>query len=126
MKAWVDGSTTRIAYVLSEGGCTPFSHKVIPLAGKATGNEGEYFAVIALLSLEDLQKASLEIYSDSQLIVNQLTPHPTKLGRMVYRVKEPRLKRLNCKVRKLIEEKAIDVSFRWLPREENLAGYLLE
>ncbi|MCK8828058.1 ribonuclease HI family protein [Natroniella acetigena] len=86
--------------------------------GKATNNVAEYKAVIQIL--EELQAEysdnSLEVRSDSQLLVKQLTGE--------YRVKNKRLKKLYNQIKSLVKEFAT-VDFVHIPREENKEADLL-
>ena len=78
-----------------------------------TNNEMEYAAV--LWALNKAVDGDI-ILTDSQLVVNQVA------GK--WKVKEPRLDTL-CKLARLkMEDK--DVSLEWIPREENLAGKVLD
>lgn len=87
-----------------------------------SNNVAEYQALILLLKrLKEVHKArggrgSYRINGDSQLVVRQME------GR--YRVKEAHLVPLHREAAKIA--KALPVSFRWIPREENRAGHLLE
>jgi ribonuclease HI len=59
--------------------------------GRATNNEAEYRALIRALELAAQHtRAQVEVYMDSQLVINQLNG--------TYRVKEPRLAKLVAKV----------------------------
>jgi ribonuclease HI len=62
--------------------------------------------------------SSVLILTDSQLVCNQFA------GK--FRVNESRLKRLLDEARTLIEERNLEVEVRWIPRERNLAGKLLD
>ena len=76
--------------------------------GRATNNEAEYRALIRGLDLAAQHtRAKVEVYMDSQLVVNQL--------RGAYRIKESRLARLAAKVK----EKAgrfQEVTYESVPR----------
>ena len=78
-----------------------------------TNNEAEYSGIIAALS--QIKDKNIAIFSDSQLIVNQLNKS--------YKIKEPRLKVLAQQVWKLCEGR--NVAFNWVPREKNKAGKIL-
>lgn len=85
--------------------------------GKATNNVAEYSALILalkkakqLLGKDGAGRADIEVRSDSELMVNQLT------GR--YKLKEEGLKDLFIEVWNLKQEFG-SVSFRHVPREEN-------
>jgi ribonuclease HI len=86
-----------------------------------SNNIAEYEALIRLLrrvrELDSWRSGSRYVVSgDSQLVVYQMQ------GR--YRVREPHLIDLHEQARVLAAE--LPVSFRWVPREENRAGHLLE
>ena len=79
--------------------------------GVGTNNVAEYSALIeALKQAHRLGAKSLEIRSDSQLLVRQMT------GK--YRVKNPGLARLFLEAQKLLE-KFDDVKFVHIPRNLN-------
>ena len=83
--------------------------------GRATNNEAEYLAVIlafeTLLSkLKDPQQTGLKFLLDSQLVANQLNG--------VYKVKEGRLLDFVVKIRQM-ENKFAQVSYNYIPREQN-------
>lgn len=87
-----------------------------------SNNIAEYQALIALLErlheIDDRsgQRRAYLVSGDSQLIIRQMT------GR--YRVREPHLLPLHQEARRLAE--GLSVEFRWVPREKNRAGALLE
>ena len=116
MKVFVDANPTTTCYV------------VIPLDGrkvtiikeldkKHTNNEAEYLAVMS--AMEDLN-GDLEIYSDSQLVVNQLNH--------IWGIKEPRLRELAARVWHLDSHRNISsehTTYNWVSRKNNLAGKVL-
>lgn len=77
--------------------------------GTATNNEAEYQAVIEALSSN---LSDLNFYLDSLLVVNQLNGF--------WKIKEPRLKELFLKVKKL--SSSLNVSYSYVPREQNRAA----
>jgi len=79
-----------------------------------TNNEMEYYSLI--IALEEFAKVGDIIKSDSQLVVNQVN------GK--WRVKEQRLFN-SCRMAQS-KLKELSCTLVWVPREENLAGYLLE
>ncbi len=85
--------------------------------GDKTNNEAEYLALIEALSLASKKAGSIEIRSDSELIVKQIEGG--------YRVKDPELKPLWEKAQNLVV-KLGSVRLKWVPRDENLAGLWLE
>jgi ribonuclease HI len=82
-----------------------------------TSNEAEYRALIGVLQYVG-RGSSVLIFTDSALVSNQFA------GK--FRVNEPRLKRLLDEAKMLMEERNLEVEVRWIPRERNLAGKLLD
>jgi len=85
--------------------------------GEATNNEAEYQAVIfalkkakALFGKEKIKKCSVEIRSDSQLLVSQLSGE--------YKILEPRIQSFFIQVWNLKIDTG-GVEFVLMPREEN-------
>ncbi len=77
--------------------------------GHSTNNQAEYFAVIrALQRAKELTQGKVQLYSDSQLLVNQVTGS--------WKVKDEELRRLYRRVRSLVEQFK-EVTFTHLPRE---------
>jgi len=87
-----------------------------------SNNIAEYQALILLLRhLHELEgkgpsRNAYLICGDSQLVIRQM--------RGEYRVTKPHLVQLHADASGLSSD--LDVEFRWVPREENLAGFLLE
>lgn len=86
-----------------------------------SNNIAEYQAVILLLRrlaewAARRPRDRFVVSGDSQLVVYQLQ------GR--YRVREPHLRPLHEEARRLAS--AVPVTLRWVPREDNRAGRLLE
>lgn len=78
--------------------------------GKGTNNIAEYSAVLRALEFAKKEGANeIEIRSDSQLLVKQLT------GK--YKIKSPHLKELRSKI--AVFENSIKVKYKWVPREQN-------
>ncbi len=70
--------------------------KIKRYLGRRTNNQAEYLALIeALEALVSIGCRSVTVYTDSQLVVNQLT------GR--YRVRDAELKRLHSRVSELVK-----------------------
>lgn len=80
--------------------------------GIATNNVAEYTAVLLGLeaALEIDSNASILVRMDSKLVVEQMS------GR--WKIKHPDMMALGAKVQKLIANK--DISFIWIPREQNV------
>lgn len=80
--------------------------------GEATNNQAEYFAVIrALQRAVELPNTKIEVGSDSQLLVNQVTGQ--------WKVKDSELNRLYHRV-DLLVSKFDEVNFTHLPREHSI------
>jgi len=79
--------------------------------GRSTNNQAEYFAAVrALQRASELTEEKVNLYSDSQLLIKQVT------GR--WKVKDPELYRLYSRVKALAEEFR-EVTFHHLPRENS-------
>ena len=79
--------------------------------GRATNNVAEYHGLLAgLAAARRLNAGQVEIVSDSQLLVRQMTGQ--------YRVKNAALKQLFEQARELVGQ-FDECSFRHIPREEN-------
>ena len=81
----------------------------------ATNNVGEYHAVVSallwLLQLSEADQQPVIIKSDSQLIVNQC------LG--TWQCKDEKLKPLHEMVKKACSRYPFNITFHWIPRENN-------
>lgn len=113
MNVYCDGSGnngTTSGYCVIRG--SHVEYRVYP--APYTNNEMEWVGMLRALVIA---KAGDTIHSDSQLIVNQL------LGK--WKVKEPRLKPLAEKGKKLLRKKP-GISVKWVPRELNDAGHYIE
>jgi len=88
--------------------------KGIAARGKgATNNIAEYTAAIQALrwlANEDCTGVSVALYSDSQLLVNQLSG--------TWRVKSPQIRPLWSEARDLLD-RFVDSCAQWVPREQN-------
>lgn len=112
MKVFIDGSgwngkTSRFS-VVNELGVM----KIGEFGDNRTNNEMEYEALLWALRREE----KCVIFSDSQLVVNQVNG--------LWKVKEPRLFPLCQEAKKLLAEKFC--TLKWIPRKQNIAGHLLE
>ena len=107
---YVDGSGKSGVYCYLDSGGKAKIFVEPPL----TNNQAEYRAIIA--ALQGVSGVKLTIYSDSQLAVRQLSGE--------YEIRDPKLKILAAKVQQLCQNR--EVTFRWIPREKNLAGKILE
>lgn len=116
MNIWIDGSgallegqQARIA-VVGEDGWTVVNRGI----GKKTNNEAEYLALIE--ALRHQQGKGATIYTDSQLLVGHLTKG--------WKIRAWNLKPLFLEARSLLKERG--AALKWIPREQNRAGKLLE
>ena len=109
MKIYVDGSGKSGKYCYVAEGRAP---KILEESG-ITNNQAEYKAVI--VALQDIKEKDIEIFSDSELIVKQLTYE--------YSIKIDHLRQLAIQVWKLCEGRK--VRFYWTPRSKNKAGKVL-
>ncbi|MFW5704765.1 MAG: ribonuclease HI family protein [Nanoarchaeota archaeon] len=81
--------------------------------GKKTNNEAEYMAVLQAIRIAiKLKEKEINIYSDSQLVVKQLNGE--------YKVKAPTIIPIYTIIQK--ERKELDITFNWIPREQNLVA----
>lgn len=78
--------------------------------GEKTNNQAEYEALIKALELAKDKAEKLEIFLDSQLVVNQVKGH--------YKVKNADIRNYLFKIRTL-EQNFEDISYNLVPREEN-------
>lgn len=90
-----------------------------PFSNDSTNNVAEYVALVRALEWliqSNLQSEKIEIRSDSQLVVNQLTGN--------YKVRAKRIIPLYTKVMQL---KSVfhEVQIQWIPREKNTEADIL-
>lgn len=110
-----------VAYVIGD---EEHAHEIPDLpsskGGLRTNNIAEYQALILLLRrLNALDRGGshrFTIHGDSQLVVYQM------LGR--YRVNDAKLLPLHQEAKRL--SAGLSLTFRWVPRDRNRAGHLLE
>jgi ribonuclease HI len=82
-----------------------------------TNNQAEFRGLLyALLNLPAGSEA--EIFSDSALVVNQFNGN--------WAVNDPKLATLLKQAREIIQKNDLSVTLRWLRRDQNLAGKLLD
>jgi len=110
LRVYVDGSGKNGTYCYLVAGSEPR----IFAEGNLTNNQAEYKAIIA--ALRELSEEDLTVYSDSQLAVRQLNG--------IYQIRNPELGNLASRVHELCQYRKIH--FKWIPRERNLAGKILE
>jgi ribonuclease HI len=110
------GGISCYAFLVKSGGRTIYSDygiAVEPFSQDSTNNVAEYTALVKALQWlleKNLGSTKVEIKSDSQLIVNQLTGD--------YKVKSKRIVSLYKQVL-LLKRKFQDIEIKWVPREEN-------
>lgn len=78
-----------------------------------TNNEAEYCAMLKTLIVADRNDL---IFSDSQLVINQINEK--------FKCNEEHLKRLQVRCREIMLKK--DITIKWIPRKKNLAGIFLD
>lgn len=104
MKIYTDGGSrgnpgkAACAFVAIEDG--KIVSEKVKFLGKKTNNEAEYNAVI--MALSEIKDKELEIVSDSQVVIRQLTGE--------YRINLPHLKELYEKVQVLCEGRKVKFS----------------
>lgn len=83
--------------------------------GKATNNVAEYQGLLGCFALIERWKPdSLTVYSDSQLLVNQVNGS--------YRVKQPHLIKLHTQILDNIKRLSIPFAIHHIPRTQNNAA----
>lgn len=82
-----------------------------------TNNQAEYYGLLSVLQYVAVGSCA-QILTDSQLVCEQFN------GR--WAVNDAQLIRLLEEARDLIEEKELEIELKWIPREKNLAGNLLD
>lgn len=137
---YVDGSCKgnpghmRIAILTPTGDLADWTHphyppreglfgdnKLVLDAGEGTNNQAEYLALYGALHYAQIDRATdIVIKSDSKLVVEQVNGN--------WKVKNQQLKTMLDETLELLKkmegEKKITIT--WVPREQNLAGHLLE
>ena len=84
--------------------------------GEKTNNEAEYMALIMLLkAAKERGVRSLRVFGDSKLVVSQVSRQ--------WKINLPHLRMLAREVWDLAE--GIDISYHWIPREENKRADML-
>ncbi len=80
--------------------------------GIKTNNDAEYTAVyLALTRAVELWCNDIDLFSDSNLVVNQLSWN--------WKIKEERLKVYKTDIDNIIKENKLKICFTWIRREEN-------
>ncbi|ADL12237.1 ribonuclease HI family protein [Acetohalobium arabaticum] len=97
--------------VLIKDGSNNIKEELADYIGEATNNEAEYQAIIAgLKKARELNSESISLFSDSQLVIKQLTGE--------YRVRSEKLKPYYLEIKELLQDLP-DCDFQHIPREEN-------
>ena len=115
MKIWIDGAgaslpgqSARTCVVFEDGQVRTESYD------NGTNNEMEYRALLSALSDARAERAT--IFTDSQLLVGQLTRG--------WKVNADNLRPLHSEAKTLLTRRMADLV--WVPREQNRAGWALE
>ena len=102
--------------------CVGTDSWLYPYSDKVTVNQGEYLALSKAIEYAQRSHSTMVIIrSDSQLIVNQV------LG--IYKCKSPDLELLRSGVLSMLDSSknfGQCIEIEWVPREQNLAGHVLE
>jgi ribonuclease HI len=110
------GGISCYAFVVKSGGKTIYSDYGVagePFSEDSTNNIAEYTALAKALQwllANNLASTTIEIKSDSQLVVNQLTGD--------YKVKAKRIISLYKQIL-ILKSKFQDIEIKWVPREKN-------
>ena len=127
MKIYTDGSGNgQIAWYNEDTGESDIDNIIFDVSS----NEAEYWAVLIALRrvVKGLSRSSptyknvkeIEIWSDSMLVVRQLSREwkikSEKMRDMVERIQD---------TISLLETFGVDVTFQWIRRKENIAGKML-
>lgn len=80
--------------------------------GRTTNNVAEYRGLLGCLQLAaKFQPKELKVYSDSQLLVNQING--------IYKVRKPHLQSLHTEIITQIKELSCKFKIEYIPREKN-------
>jgi len=115
VKIWIDGAGAPLPGQRAKT-CVVFENgeERVTAFDSGTNNEMEYGALLEALS--DDRSDGATIYTDSQLLVGQLTKG--------WKVNAENLRPLHAKARVLLSRRR--AALVWVPREENRAGKVLE
>jgi ribonuclease HI len=120
---WTDGSSTVTCYIIGEQ--KPVIQPNSDMGMEVTINVSEYYGVMRALQAAAKQGIKrVTVHADSQLLVRQLTKAPDGKD-YIYKTKDIRLQALRRIVIALCA-RFESVEFKWLSRERNLAGKVLE
>lgn len=113
IEIYIDGSSLGIYgyYIPST------NQKIVVKEMPMTNNTAEYLALLQLVM--DLENESeVIVYTDSQLLYHQI--------RDEWRTKVSELGRIKGLILTIIKQKDLDVEMRWVERESNLFGKMLD
>jgi ribonuclease HI len=115
LKVWIDGAGALLPGQKAKT-CVVFEDSEVRTAvhDAGTNNEMEYGALLEALGDDRAQGAT--IFTDSQLLVGQLTRG--------WKVNAENLKPLHAEAKELLGRRK--ATLVWIPREENRAGKVLE
>ncbi len=108
------GGVASYGFLIQKNGEILHKGKGVIGEGKGmTNNVAEYTAAIEAIKWikENLEPEEIKLLSDSQLLIRQLKGE--------YAVKSNRIKPLYREIGKLLEKLESEVSFKWIPRDEN-------
>jgi len=113
MRAFIDGSSMGLyGYLLM-----PSKKLKVVEDHPCTNNVAEWLALLTLLM--DLKiDTQIKVYSDSQIVVNQLTDN--------WKTEDEELKHLKEVCKMLIETKKLKIDIVWIPRNSNAFGKHLD
>lgn len=113
LTVYIDGSGKygRYAFIVEKSGKI-FKIGIFKKSG-ITNNQAEYLALLEVL--KRFSKEDLLVYSDSQLLVNQL--------KMKYKIKNEKLKALARIAFEKMQGRNVEI--KWIPRKQNKAGKLI-
>ena len=111
IKVWVDGAPHEICVIIGS------DEPIIIKNDYVTNTTGEYHALkTALESIKTYEK--YVIYTDSQVVAFQM--------RGLYKINHEHLLLLKTECENIIEDRGLDIVIEWVPREQNLAGRILQ
>jgi len=112
---YVDGSPTRGIVIVYSKECPRILH--FDPVSRVDPFMNELEAIYkALYHAPD--NIDIDLYSDNLIIVNQLS--------LKYKIRSPLVREYFFLIHDLIKKKNVRVNFRYIPREQNIAGYPIE
>ena len=121
IQIFFDGGTALNSICVYDGNTSTFD--IVEVDRKSTNNELEYLALISAIEYAKKQydMHDVEFCGDSEIIILQMTGE--------YGVHAKNLRPLHVEACRLLGLEMADTShkfFKWVPREENLAGIEME